>query len=78
MNVGSWTSSEESCLDIKDMGTDDDELFEEEERVGGAQVVQAAQEDIQVAAAHVGGGNDGAEPGDEAVHGVEVAVMADA
>jgi hypothetical protein len=47
-------------------------------RVGGAQVVQAAQEDIQVAAAHVGGGNDGAEPGDEAVHGVEVAVMADA
>ena len=44
------------------MGTDDDELFSEEEEVGEG-VIQGAQASIQVAAAHVGGGNDGASEG---------------
>jgi hypothetical protein len=59
-NVAHWTSSDETCLDITDMGTDDDELFSEEEKEVGEGVIQETQASIQVAAAHVGGGNDGA------------------
>ena len=47
------------------MGTDDDELFSEEEKEVGEGVIQGAQASIQVAAAHVGGGNDGASGGGE-------------
>lgn len=47
------------------METDDDELFSEEEKEVGEGVIQGAQAHIQVAAAHVGGGNDGAPEGGE-------------
>jgi hypothetical protein len=48
------------------MGTDDDELFSEEEKEVGEGVIQEAQASIQVAAAHVGGGIDGASEGEGA------------
>jgi hypothetical protein len=73
-NVAHWINSEETCLDIKDIGTDDEELFEEEEREGGLGITQAAHANIEVAAAHLGGGNGGVSEGETTV---EAAAMAD-
>jgi hypothetical protein len=58
------------------MGTDDDELFEEEEREGGLGIAQAAHADIQVAAAHLGGGNGGVSEGEDAVKAAAIASIA--
>ena len=51
-NVIKWTKTDGNCCDIGDMGVDD--VWDNDD-AEGAQAEAIAQEDLQVAAAHLGG-----------------------
>ena len=54
-NVENWTSSDATCLDIKDMDIEEDEVVAELEREVGNEREVIENAGIQIAAVHLGG-----------------------
>ena len=54
-NVANWTSSDATCLDIKDMDIEEDEVVAELEREVGNKREVIENAGIQIAAVHLGG-----------------------
>ncbi len=54
-NVANWTSSDATCLDIKDMDIEEDEVVAELESEVGNEREVIENAGIQIAAVHLGG-----------------------